>query len=299
MNNYTLLCLSEALSPITHASGTAGNESIVARSPVMTPRGVVMVPVLSGNAIRHRCIRRPGMSFLIDLYGLRGKLNLTTLNFLRHGGNLTESTATENTARIAEMQRTWPLLRLLGGSLSNQILAGSLHVWRGELICEENRAYLESVIGDSLPKQRLKPAEEFIGGYQYTRGDAAKDGDASDTPEGKSQLMIYSGQSVNRGAMFLHGFVLNHVSDVELGALLLSLALWQQSGGTVGGQSSRGHGRLATSLIGWEDANDAIQLYIDYAKSVQADAIAWLEDAFAKKEKAPKAKRSKAGAVDQ
>jgi hypothetical protein len=283
---YTLTCLSEALSPITHAMGTAGNESIVAREPVVTTGGVRYIPFLSGNALRHRCLREPGMLWLIDQYELRGVLTLAQLNFLLHGGNLTESNAHENTARIAEMKRTWPVLRLIGGSLPNQILCGACDSLRGTLVCEENRRHLPP---DCLPAQRIKAAEHFVSGWQYTRGDGKKTGIAKGADGDETSLMIFSGQAVSRGAMFVHGFVLKHVSEVELGAALLSLSLWQESGGTIGGQAARGHGRLRTSLyLPGVDQQAAVQAYVDHALSVKDDAIAWLNDAFAAKADKPK-----------
>lgn len=282
MSNYTITLLSEAISPITHASGGAGNESIAAREPIVTPSGVRSVPFLSGNALRHRCLREPGMLHLIDLYGLRGKLSLLQLNFLLHGGNLTESTAHENTNRIAEMKRCWPLLRLLGGCLPNQVLAGACDALRGMLVCEENRGHLPPEL---VPPERLMPAEAFIGSYQYTRGDAAED-------ESREQLMIYSGQAVLRGALFVHGFVLKHVSRVEYGAALHAVTLWQRSGGTIGGMAAKGHGRLKTALVGASEQEDSIGEYLEYAERVRADAVSWLEDAFAKRE-SKKSKRGK------
>lgn len=282
MKTYTLHCVSECLSPMTHASGTVGNESVISREPVATPHGIRWLPVLSGNALRHRAVREPGVLWLIEEYGLRGKLNLVQLNFLLHGGNLTESTAMENTRRIAEMQRLWPLLRLVGGSLPNQILAGSLDVWRGVLACEENRQALNGY----APANRLYSAQSFVGSYQYTRGDAKKAGLAPEKEtalEAAANLMIFSGQCVQRGALFLHGFVAKHVSDLELGALLWSLRLWQAAGGTVGGQAARGHGRLRTELIDFGADQDALcQNYCEYARQVKDDAVAWLMECFAK-----------------
>src|SRR5262249_35668973 len=90
IRDYTLACLSEVVSPLTHAAGSAGNQSIVFREPVVTPKGVAHVPAISGNALRHRAIREPGARWLIEEYGLRGTLSLATLNWLFHGGNLTE-----------------------------------------------------------------------------------------------------------------------------------------------------------------------------------------------------------------
>lgn len=285
LKTYEIRCLSEAMSPITHMSGTAGNEAIVAREPVVTPNGVRYIPFLSGNALRHRCLREPGMLWLIEEYGLRGVLTLPQLNFLLHGGNLTESNAHENTARIAEMKRTWPLLRLLGGSLPNQILAGSCDSLRGTLVCEETRRYVDA---DLLPTERLLPAERFIGGYQYTRGDGGKEGIAIESEDAVSSLMIFSGQMVIAGSMFAHGFVLKHVSEVELGAALLSLSLWQSHGGSIGGQAARGHGRLKTAVAVDADAAVAIGAYVEYVNSVAVDAVKWLQDVFAAKAVKPK-----------
>jgi len=280
MNTYQIQCLSTALSPITHMANTAGNEAMIATEEVTTDRGTRRIPFLSGNALRHRTIREPGMLWLIDAYGLRGRLSLPQLNFLLHGGNLTESNARENTSRIASMKERWPLLRLLGGSLKNQILAGSLDVWRGSLVCEENRASLSFV---DLPAQRLRSAESFVTSYQYTRGDARKMGEEStDDITAESSLMIYGGQGVQKGAVFHHGYVLKHVSDIELGALLWSLRLWQNAGGTIGGQASRGHGRLQCEVQSIEgmDQDALCAAYLEYAMDQRSAAVEWLEEAW-------------------
>ena len=277
---YTVPCLSQTLAPLTHMSGVAGNEAIIAREPVGTSRGVIYLPFLSGNALRHRCVREPGMMWLIQQYELGGKLTLPQLNFLLHGGNLSESNASEDLRRIAAMQNLWPLLRLCGGSLPNQIIAGSLEVWRGILVCEENRNSLAASCPE-LPGERLLPAERFIGSYQYTRGDAAKTGLAKESALEPSNLMIFGGQCVNRGALFFHGYTAKHVSEIELGALLHSLRLWQAAGGTIGGQAARGHGRLDCQLLanGYDQQN-CVDTYVQHALSVKDDAIAWLKDCW-------------------
>ena len=298
--DYTVVCVSEALAPITHMAGSSGNEAMIAREPVVTPRGIRMVPHLSGNALRHRCIRAPGMDWLVEEYGLNGALTLPELNFLYHGGALTEGGGREDTRKIAEMQRLWPLLRLLGGCLPDQILAGSLQVWRGLLICEENRATLTALLPDPcvLP-ERLRSAESFVVGYLYTRSDARKthaamaseeartvDSDARDA-EGKKpkgNQIPFVGQLVMRGSVFIHGFTLPRTSLIELGALLWSLRLWSAAGGTVGGQASRGHGRLGLSVLtGDYDADVAVQAYLDHARAARVEAVDWLHRAFAKR----------------
>lgn len=282
---YTVLCLSEAAAPITHMARTAGNEAIVAREPVVSQAGVAWVPVLSGNALRHRLVREPGARWLIEEYGLAGKLSLLQLNFLMHGGNLTEGGGRENTARIAAMQRLFPLLRLIGGTLPDQILAGSLLVGRGTLVCRENASALASLLPDGwrLPDNALHSAEHFVSGYQYTRGDGRKTASALLAETGEpsdSNLMIFSGQAVTRGACFLHAFTLQHVAEVELGALAWSLRLWQQAGGTVGGQGARGHGRLSTSVHCDADIEAATDAYVAHARSVKNEAVEWLNAAI-------------------
>jgi len=308
--SYVVLAASEVVSPLTHMARTTGNEAIVMREPVISPRSQepVWIPKISGNALRHRAIRETGWRWLIDLWGLCGRLTLAQLNYALHGGNLTEGGGREDTRRITDMQRIFPLSRLTGGCLPDQVLGGSLDVWAGRLVCEENAAGLAAdceKAGWQLPDVLLRPAESFVSNYQYTRSDAKKtapdllppfkgtDGELGlDEPpergtnrDGKSQLMIFAGQAGTAGALFLHGFILKHVTELELGALLLSLRLWQAAGGTVGGQAARGHGRLRTSLyiprVDTDAQENAVAAYIAHCQTVREEAITWINDAFA------------------
>lgn len=300
MSCYRVHLWSEAVAPITHMRGVEGNEALIAREPIDTPAGKRWVPHLSANALRHRLVREPGGLWLIERLGLKGQLSLMQLNFILHGGNLTDSTGREDTARIAEMQELFPLLRLMGGALPDQILKGSLLMWRGMLLCEENRPHLPLPNGFELPAVPLKPAEHYVEGYQYTRGDASKDPQwydpATRDHEAKSNLMIFSGQSVIRGAVFLHGFDIPHGSQLEYGCLMHALGLWQSQGGSVGGMASKGHGRLATAVIGGEDATEAVAAYVAHVDDHAEQCRAWLTRVFAKKAKA--AKGAKAETVD-
>jgi len=296
---YEILCASEALGPITHMSGTQGNEAILSRKAVATPVGTQYIPCLSGNAIRHRTVREPGMRWLVDAYGLAGKLTLTQFNFLFHGGSLTLSTNVEDLARVADWQRLFPLGRLLGGSLPDQILSGSLQVSIGLLACRENEPSLRKIVPEGcLPDRPLRSASSFVDGWQYTRS-----GSASRWPEllakGEStqgDLMIYAGESVMRGAIWIHGYTALHVSELELGALLWSLELWQSQGGAVGGSSGKGHGRLATSVLAGDfDGEQAVESYKAYALSVRDEAVKWLDDVFRKTAEKTAAKQAAKG----
>lgn len=285
MRDYTIHCLSEAVSPISHASGSVGNESVIAREPVVSARGKRFLPFLSGNALRHRCVREPGVLWLINRWELVGKLSKDQLNFMLHGGNLTLSTAHENTARIAEYNRLFPLLKLVGGCLPDQILKGSIQVWRGVLVCEENRPVLSRTLPDSwrLPTERMQSAEDMTGNWQYTRGDAKKTGlcPPEEVNEDASNLMIFAGQAVSRGSFFHHGFQINHVTELEVGALLHAISMWQESGGTIGGMAARGHGRLKTSIHFDGDQKSLVAGYVKHVDAVREDGIAWLNNVFA------------------
>jgi len=296
-------CLSEALSPITHMMGTSGNEAIINRESVLYDSVVRQVPVLSGNAIRHRMIRESGALHLIKMCELEGKLNIDQANYLFNGGTLTESSPTENLSKIAEMQELLPLIRLLGGSLRNQVIGGSLIVGRGILVCEENKETIEKMLPKDfeLPNTRLRSCEDFIDQYQYTRGDAQKRKDAnliiSEVDNDESNLMIYSGQSIIQGAIFYHQFIMQNISELEIGALLNSLYEWDLSGATIGGSARIGHGKLQTYyLIDLEketpEAIDPQELIMNYRKHCEEKKekiVEWLFSTFPKKEKRGKA----------
>jgi CRISPR type IV-associated protein Csf2 len=327
--------------------GTAGNEAVINREAVLYNGVIRKIPAISGNAIRHDMIREPGALHLIKTCGLKGKLNIDQANYLLYGGSLTESSTTENLARIAEMQELLPLIRLLGGSLRNQIVGGSFDVQRGVLVCEENRKNIRKKLpeGFELPEQRLRFSEDFIDQYQYTRGDARRRNDAAllmqeeiengrqlenlmrggsvqdeepDDPSvqkeagqrrgEKTNLMIYSGQSVIAGAVFYHGFVLKNTSLLEIGALFNALQEWDALGGTIGGSARIGHGRLQTSF--WLESGDEyhgpeldiaelIKAYREHCKTNKEKIVDWLMSAFPKKERKEKPKKANAKLADE
>lgn len=288
--------LSEALSPITHMIGVSGNESILNREKVLYENTVIDVPVLSGNALRHKMIREPGALYLIDRCGLRGKLSIDQANYMLTGGSLSESSTNDNIPLIAEMQTVSPLFRLLGGSLKNQVVGGSLFVSRGLLVCRENADVIEKQSKRNLPEGKLLSAQHFVSKYQYTRGDAERHKDASglieeskEEKKDKSNLMIYSGESLIPGTMFYHDITLYNVSPLEVGAALHSVSLWQNSGGIIGGSARIGHGQLQASLWseGLEDwfgsdvvIGDIVKQYIDHVESNKDQFVEWIKKAF-------------------
>jgi len=300
-------CLSTALSPLTHMMGLSGNEQLINRTKIISGGRVCDVPSLSGNALRHTMVRAPGADFIVDACNLRGKLTIDRANFLYYGGSLTDSAIADNLNKIAEMQELLPLYRLLGGSLKNQVLAGSLQVSMGVLVCDENRETLDKLLPDELlyGLPELRSCEDYVSGWQYTRGDAVKKpgllAPDADTPD-KSNLMIYSGQHVVTGAVFYHDFILQNVSRLEVGAVYAAISDWKDRGGAVGGQSRIGHGKLDTVL--YCDADDffgsAVNLsdyeaeYRDHTRANAERITAWLNDTFPAVRPLPKKKAADA-----
>ena len=283
--------LSESVSPITHMGGTSGNEAILNRERVLHNGEIVDVPFLSGNALRHKMIRDPGARYLVDACALKGTLNIDQANFMFTGGSLSQSSTTDNLKMIATMQEVSPLFRMLGGSLRDQIIGGSLMVSRGILVCEENLLTISkqcSALADTATAS-AHPAQSFIGKTQYTRGEATRMKEApdmlkGDVPPQKTNLMIYGGECVIPGSMWYHNLMLNNVCDLEIGAALHCLNLWQASGGVVGGSSRIGHGRLRSTIhIESENPVDASTLvlsYIEHVNSHTEELVSWLNEAF-------------------
>lgn len=296
LHTYKIYCISELLSPLTHMMGTSGNEALINREPVLYNNRIVHVPVISGNSIRHKMLRDPGSFYLIKQMGIDGNMGLDQLNFMLYGGSLCETKTNTNLRKIAEMEEIFPLYRLLGGSLKNQIIAGSLDVWRGLLLCEENRETINKYVPDEYKiDDRLLPADIFIGNYQYTRGDVKNiksvdkiiDNCSNISDREKSNLMIYNGQQINRNSIFFHGFATKHISPIELGCIIHSLQLWSEDCGTLGAMAAKGHGKVNLNYFMNDsdiDVSSCVLEYIAHVEKNKNKMIEWLNDTFPKKE---------------
>lgn len=303
LRTYDVLALSVALSPLTHNSGTEGNETLIQRESVIIDGREAWLPVLTGNALRHRMVRAPGARWLVERWGLAGKLSVPQLALLFNGGSLVKGAATESLARVREFWRIFPLGRVLGGCLPDLIVGGSLNAWRGLLVCRENAQRIGSTLpaGYEVPRGLL-PAQRVVGRYQYVRNDVRRTAaDLADQGyDGDGGQMIFSGQQVNAGAAFAHGFRLRDATTVDLGALLLSLAVYCAEVSTIGGMSARGHGRLETLVdCGGVDVEGAIRAYVDHVDSVREDAVAWFERELGVRKNAAKKGRAKSASKAQ
>lgn len=254
--NYRIVGMLKALTPITHASGTQGNESVIAREQVVLPNGrVARVPKISGNAMRHCMLREPAAAYLIERYRWDGKLDADRQQFLLNGGaNCSGGGGAENTGLVVAAYTAIPMVRMLGGTLPSQIIGGSAKVSPGILVCRENQSRLEAMAPDGWwPDDigTLRPAEDFLSQYQYVRADATDGGrdmvTTDETRYGTGRKMIFGGQSIAPGATFMLDMFFERARDIEIGAVLHAIHLWQAVGGILGGMSAKGHGRMQLS----------------------------------------------------
>lgn len=167
LDQWRDVCLSPPEPPFALVLSDSGQKHLLYRGRVCHSREHVTV-TLEGEPISYE------PEALAQRLGLRGRLSLPQLNLLFHGGALTEGGGREDTRLIADFQRLFPLLRLLGGCTPAQILSGSLLSGRGTLVCEENRAAVAATgtgdISASAPSAGPRAASS-----------AARPGDSSTT----------------------------------------------------------------------------------------------------------------------
>jgi len=287
MKIFKINAIATALTPITHMMGSKGNESLINRESIFENGKVVQVPYLSGNSIRHKMIREPGAIDLIKQCDMIGKLSIEQLNFMMNGGSLTESSVSTNIQKIYNLQKLLPLFRLLGGSLKNQIISGSLNNSFGFLFCKENKERIAKLLNNNeiIDKFKFNSYEHFISNYQYTRSSAKNVKNyerflKQDEPENEN-LMIYNGQTLIAGSVFLIQFNLVNCDDIELGALLNALSCYIDSGCIIGGMGRIGHGKIDIELLNDEyDFDSLIETYRDH-NDINSNLIYnWLQESF-------------------
>ncbi len=281
-----MFCLSKTVSPCTQMLGVVGNEAIVNVEDVRTPLGNRKVPMLSGNAIRHRMLRAPGVDYLVESLGLDGKLSRDVLNLLYHGGLKREKAKRPSLARIADMHRLFPLLRLLGVCLPEAIVSGELIAYRAMLVCKENSSRIDAIAPAGWTTDtHLAPASAFVERWQYVRGimkHSLAHSATDTTDEDESTMMPFSGTCVIPGAEWVHGFSVSDCSQIEFGCILHCLDRWDADGATIGGQSSRGHGVLALSFTddsGFDHA-ESKAMYEQHVADNSAECHAFLAGCY-------------------
>lgn len=303
-NNYKLILVMRAIGPITQMSGRSGNELIINRSRLMHNGEVVAVPSVSANSIRHAAVREPGGIWLIINYGLEGRVSKDQLRLLINGGNnASKSGGAESLSLHVRLRETMPLLGLMGCGLPDGPKPGTLRMSEATLLCDESKTFIESVTGGLLElPDWLRPARTCVGKWTHYRHDGTEQHasmlEEPDQDAGHSG-MIFSGEAIMPGALMVSEIRLENATELELGALLWSLNLWQRDGGILGGMAARGNGRTESMVHAFDGDDGPLDLdsianeYAAYAISKREEAVALLDEIYAPPAKKEKAARKK------
>ncbi len=240
----------KALGPIAHGdmstSNSYGAYMNFRRLPFIHNGKIIEVPVISGNSIRstlRRCLTRE----FIDSIALEKKLSPSTYDrFYRAiacGGNLEkEIDRTISPTRLREIRTLIPMLSCFGAALYRYMLSGVVNTGFAILKCAE------------LGNAELRIAD------QLTDVGMVKNPSLPDVSP-----MPHNTESIVPGAQFTCEITFApQTTEVEKSCLLHGLSLIE----VVGGQSSRGFGRVAISPAPFDDA-----LYIEWLRNISDEQI--------------------------
>lgn len=263
------------LSSLSHGAGTSGNISLFNTEKTLSHGRSVRVPFVTGNAMKHRVVRRTGMDFMLRYLGLEGQLSRACLQLLYSGGFLSAKGATVDLGKFLEIAEHIPLLGLLGGSLGNVIQESRIQADCAILICAENDWRLPKDLDrPSLPK--MAACRDVVG---YTRGDASKQHTKQrmltddqrqltvhaiteskrkrelgehpgDAERQQSTQMRHEVEVVVAGSEFWWEVQVHDAAPVEVGAFFSALLGFARCP-YIGGKSNIGHGKVRLNMDKW------------------------------------------------
>jgi len=265
-----------AAQPIAHHAESIGNEAIVMRKKVRCKGGFALVPIISGDTMRHG-MREAAAYALLDAAGLLNDPQLTeaAIRLLFAGGMVTGKgeAAVVKLDQYREMCELVPSMALFGGCANNRILPGRLTVEEATLICEEAaadmppwaldlhrkeygdldgcRAYVEEVqrvrMDPSLTphvKALMAPSEQVEVNARLAASEQAHDElDHVGADKAKSTMMPRRFERVCQGALFSWGTQAICQSDLDVDTLNVAAAAFLARA-RVGGKRGTGHGLL-------------------------------------------------------
>jgi hypothetical protein len=266
-----------AMDPISHSEGTIGNDAIFMRTKVLDQQcREVMVPYITGNALRHQ-VREAAVYCTLDAAGLLDdpQLSRGALRLLFRGGMLTKrgDGSVINIDRYRELVALFPPLAILGGCIDNRSVPGQLIVDEAMVLCLETQHLWPAWAADWVRQNKIQTPHEAdcmekvqrVGmdpelqpeklnlltsgervaawGKQLAREDAHEQADSKLAKESKSDMMPYSFERLARGTLFWWGIECRTYSDLEFDAFNYSVGCLLNNF-RIGGKRATGHGRL-------------------------------------------------------
>lgn len=282
--NYTIICMHEAVSPISHMEGTHGNVAVLMRHAVLYEGEQHRVPCLTGNALRHCMLREPSAHILKTRLGLYGHLSPHQDRFLTSGQ---ERSVKGNAVDVGLMRRGFeihPHVRVLGGTLPTEVVRGRASVGFGVLMCRESQRDRKALVPQwGVEDRPLMSYQAMIEMRQYTR--KSEDLDTREGEQRDNAMMIFGGYTIIAGSVFIQRIDLNNCRDIDAGMACAAIEMWD---GTIGGQKSRGHGRLNSTYAVLRDgaqveAQPLVDAYEDHIEKNKQAMIDWIFEAVGEK----------------
>lgn len=233
------------------------------------------IPCLHGNAIRGK-LRRLMMQEYLDL--LEYQLDsMKVYHFLFTGGMLEAGGSADKGAIDLKLKKRLrdliPPISLLGSALGNQMIQGKLKVGLGNLVCAETADYIADEYDTSFSAYNLK-ASDF-----GTRLDDLKESKpASDDGENvkeQSTQMLYEFETVVRGAMFTHEFVLEDANEMEKACFVNAINLLKERP-YLGGKGATGYGKMQFNYPSIEGLTDTA--YTEYITEHKEEMVELLDE---------------------
>ena len=278
--NYTIILMHEAVSPITHMEGVAGNVAVLMRHSTLYEGMQHRVPCLTGNALRNRLLREPSAHLLKTRLGLYGKLSTHQDRFLTSGQ---ERSVKGNSVDIGLMRRGYELMphvRVLGGTLPTEVVTGRASVGFGVLSCRETKRDRAAIIPSDwgIEDRELLSYQSMIELRQYTRMSDDVETPLREGEKRERSMMPFSSYTVVSGSVFMQRIDLANCRDIDAGMACAAIEMWD---GTIGGQKARGHGRLRTRYAVMVDrspidAQPMIDAYESHVESRKREMIDWI-----------------------
>lgn len=260
----------EAVSPIQHGGDEKTGSTPVLRSiTAWDPDAAthVRLPFLSGNAIRG-VLRRLVFRDLLDRLSIKPRDIGAKLHHALFSGGVLEG-ADDATGKVElELRRKLrdavPPLGLVGCSLANQMVPGSLVVQHAIPVCRESSAYLpDSLRSDPRAQHSVRT---FTDVSFATRRDELREERATDE---QAVQMKVDFEAFITGTLFWHGFALRYPSELEVSCLGHTIALWAEQP-YIGGKASSGYGEVKLDYDGVPDPQPYIAYLTAEAESVRA-----------------------------
>jgi hypothetical protein len=266
----------QAATPIAHAAENIGNESIAARRKVRQRNGFALVPMVSGDAMRHG-MRAAASYALLDAAGLLDSPSLSegALRLLFAGGMVTGKgdASVIKLDHYRELCELVPSLRIFGGCCDNRVIPGQSVVEDAMLICTETQEHVPPQIVTAAVERSgaLVSCREHIEEEQRVRMDPAlvpamrhlmsadaqvaavlrlassetahADGDAVEAERSKSTMMPRRAEVIAIGSLFSWAIEAECIGELEVDTFHVSAAAFLARA-RVGGKQGTGHGLL-------------------------------------------------------